>query len=261
MAGQEDRVSQQDSIRAFMAGRAQRPGWTTIPEAHRPGTIADGYQLLAAIHAEVAAGGDRRVGWKVGSTSAAGQKAFAITEPVYAGLFESGRAKTLAEGLARPLIKPSVECEITLVLARPLDGHDLSDAALADAVGSCHISCEIIDNRYGDPMAQGVPSLIADDFFHAAFVIGAEKQDWRTADLGAVEASITIDGTPVFGAARDVLSAFASLRWLAGKRAAAGQPLQAGEIVMTGSITTPTPISLPARSVVMSITGFQTLEA
>jgi 2-keto-4-pentenoate hydratase len=183
---------------------------------------------------------------------------FGLTEPVYAGLFESGRAATLAEALARPLRAPSLECEIAFVLGSPLDGSDLSDAALADAVAHCHIACEIIDNRYGTPLENGVPTLLADDFFHAGYVIGPENPDWRKQKLELVEASIVIDGKVTTGSATDVLSAFASLRWLSAKLAASA-PLAAGDIVLTGSITVPVPITLPARDVTLSIAGFAPL--
>jgi 2-keto-4-pentenoate hydratase len=56
-----------------------------------------------------------------------------------------------------------------------------------------------------------------------------------------------------------VLTAFDSLRWLAGALARNGLSLQAGQTVLTGTLVTPTPVSLPARAVSMGITGFETL--
>ncbi len=247
------------SVDAFVAARAERPGWPGVAPWLRPLSIADGYRLQQAVHAETAARGDRRLGWKVASTTAAGQKTFGITEPARAGLFDSGHAATLAEALARPYAAPSLECEIALVLKAPIIGGDLSDAALADAVGSCHISCEVIDNRYGQPLEAGVPSLIADDFFQAGFVIGAANPAWREQALAEADAAIEIDGKTYAGSARTVLSAFDSLRWLAGKLIEAAQPLQAGEVVMTGAIVGPIAITLPARSVNLSISGFAPL--
>ena len=232
--------------------------WTPIAPALRPATIADGYRLQRLVHERLSASGNPRVGWKIGSTSAAGQRVFGLTEPVYAGLFASGRAVTLVDALARPLRAPSLECEIAFVLGAPLAGSDLSDAMLADAVAHCHIACEIIDNRYGAPLENGVPSLLADGFFHAGYVIGPENVDWRSQPLERAQASITIDGTRTTGAATGVLSAFASLRWLAGKLAGS-EPLQAGDVILTGSITTPVPIAPPARDVTLTITGFAPL--
>jgi 2-keto-4-pentenoate hydratase len=251
----------QENVCAFVQARGRRPGWPGIEERFRPATIHDAYRLQDAVHAQLVAAGDARVGWKVGSTSAAGQHGFGLREPVYAGLFASGRSPSLADALSRPLTRPSLECEIAMMLRRDLDGADpdLSVASITDAIGACHIACEIIDNRYGDPMAVGVPSLIADDFFQAGFVIGAENIGWRTQDLAVVDGFIDIDGQRSTGSARDVLSAFGSLRWLARALARGGLSLRAGEIVLTGTLVTPMPVALPARGVTMGIAGFETL--
>src|SRR5262249_25867975 len=152
----------------------------------RPATIDDGYRLMHAVHDRVEARGDARIGWKVGSTSAAGQRGFGLTEPVYAGLFASNRSPSLGEALSRPLTRPSLECEIAVVLRQGLEGSE-SDQSIKNAVAACHIACEIIDNRYGDPMAVGVPSLITDDFFQAGFVMGPENTAWRTQDVAGAE--------------------------------------------------------------------------
>jgi 2-keto-4-pentenoate hydratase len=251
----------EESVQAFVQARGKRPGWPVIEAQLRPTTIAEAYRLQDAVHGRLAAAGDARVGWKVGSTSASGQRGFGLQEPVYAGLFASDRSASLAEALSRPLTRPSLECEIAVVLRRDLAGADLSTAAITEAIGACHIACEIIDNRYGDPMAVGVPSLIADDFFQVGFVVGAENTAWRTQDLAAAEGFIEIDGERRTGSVRDVLTAVDSLRWLAGALARNGLSLRAGEIVLTGTLVTPTPVSLPARTVSMGISGFETLVA
>jgi 2-keto-4-pentenoate hydratase len=246
----------QQSIQAFVQARTHRPAWSGIEEHLRPKTIEDGYRLQAAVHQRLAAEGDARVGWKVGSTSASGQRGFGLQEPVYAGLFASGRSPSLADALSRGLKNPSLECEIAMVLRRDIDA---ADPDISDAIGACHIACEIIDNRYGDPMAVGVPSLIADDFFQVGFVVGPENTEWRTQDLTTAAGFIDIDGQRKTGSAQDVLNAFDSLRWLAKALARNGLSLRAGEIVLTGTLVTPTPITLPARTVSMGITGFQSL--
>jgi 2-keto-4-pentenoate hydratase len=245
----------QESIQAFVQARTHRPGWPGLEQSLRPTTIEDGYRLQAAIHARLEAEGDKCVGWKVGSTSASGQKSFGIQEPVYAGLLASDRSPSLAHALGRKLTKPSLECEIAMVLRHDIDPA-MSDASIADAIAACHIGCEIIDNHYGDPMALGVPTLIADDFFQVGFVIGPENTAWRTQDLTTAAGFIEIDGQRRTGSVKDVLTAFESLRWLATALACNGLSLRAGEIVLTGTLVTPTPITLPAKAVSMGITGF-----
>jgi 2-keto-4-pentenoate hydratase len=252
---------QGDSIRAFIEARGRRPLPPEIPQLLRPRTISEGYSLQRAIHEHLRADCEQRIGYKVGSTSAAGQRGFGLQEPVYAGIFASGNAPSRADALARPLARPSLECEIALILRADIDGSDpdLSDANIADAVESCHIACEIIDNRYGDPLALGVPSLIADDFFNDSIVIGPANPAWRAQDLANADATLDIDGIRVAGNARDVLSAYASTCWLARSLAAYGIKLLAGEIVMTGSITVPTAVVPSARPITLTISGFAPL--
>jgi 2-keto-4-pentenoate hydratase len=249
----------EESVQAFVQARGKRPGWPDIEARLRPATIAEAYRLQDAVHGRLEAAGDTLVGWKVGSTSASGRRGFGLQEPVYAGLFESDRSASLAEALGRKLTRPSLECEIAVVLRRDLAGADLSTEAITEAIGACHIACEIIDNRYGDPMAVGVPSLIADDFFQVGFVVGAENTAWRTQDLAAAEGFIEIDGERKTGSVRDVLTAFDSVRWLAGALGRNGLSLCAGQIVLTGTLVAPTPVSLPARAVSMGVSGFETL--
>lgn len=251
-----------DSVRTFAEAHAMRPNWPEIDARLRPATIEDGYRLQAAVHDQLAKAGDPRVGWKVASTSAAGQRGFGLSEPAFAGLIASDRSPSLAAALSRPLTRPSVEIEIAVILRHDIDGSDpaLSITSIKDAIGSCHVACEIIDNRYSDPMALGVPSLIADDFFQAGFVIGAENTTWKTQDLENAEGFIEIDGERKTGSVRNVLTVFDSLRWLAGALARYGHKLRAGDIVLTGTLVPPVPVALPARAMSMGITGFGSLD-
>jgi 2-keto-4-pentenoate hydratase len=154
---------------------------------------------------------------------------------------------------------PGLECEVAVRLSATLDARQthLDPDTVRAAIGSCHLACEIIDFRYGDAMALGVPTLIADDFFHAGFVLGPPNPDWHRLDLADLSAAIEIDGNAIPGHSRDVLDPITSLQWLATALAREGRGLQAGEIVLTGTIVTPTRIRLPARSVALSISGFE----
>ncbi|HET6237908.1 MAG TPA: hypothetical protein VFE41_23580 [Acetobacteraceae bacterium] len=250
-----------DAVSAFVASRASRPHWPGVPIALRPTTIAEGYRLQQVIHARLATQDAQRMGYKIGSTSPANQRPWGLQEPVYAGIFTDTHAATLATALARPLLHPSLECEVAFQLGRDIDGADpaLSTTTIIDAIAACHIACEIIDGRYDAPMEIGVPTLLADDFFHASFVLGAAHPSWRTLPYGMLEGAIEIDGARTSGIAGDTLDALTAMLWLARKLAESGIRLQAGEIVLTGSFTKPVPISLPARSVTLTITGFEPL--
>jgi 2-keto-4-pentenoate hydratase len=247
-------------LSGFVAARRRRPGWHQPAAGERPPTEAEAYRLQHAIHGALAAAGIRRVGYKIGSTSAAGQRALGLSEPIYAGIFDATQATSLRDALARPLVAPSLECEIAFVMEADLHGDsDLSNEALRAAVKSAHLACEVIDNRYGAPLEVGIPTILTDDFFHAAFVLGPPQNGWGELLKSDRRGATEIDGTAVHGSTADVLRPFEALRWLVQKLAGHGHNLSAGEIVLTGSLVKPTPIRLPAQSVSIRVEGFGAL--
>jgi 2-keto-4-pentenoate hydratase len=223
--------------------------------------MEEGYRLQKAIHERLDAAGTRLLGYKVGSTTEPGQRIFGITEPAYAGLFSDGNFPDMNTALATPMASPSLECEIAMRLGADLDGakDDLSDSSIIRAIATCHLACEIIDNRYGQPMDVGVPSLLADDWFNVGFVLGPANPKWPDIDLGNRKGEINIDGVAAVGNSNDWLHPIKSVQWLAKKLAQAGRVLRAGDIILTGTIVAPTKIVLPAKSVSVSIEGFGAL--
>jgi 2-keto-4-pentenoate hydratase len=248
-------------IDGFLRTRRARPKWIAIAPELRPKSMEEGYQVQKAIHERLDATGPTLLGYKVGSTTAAGQKIFGIGEPVYAGLFSDGDFPTLGAALANPLTAPSLECEIAMRLGSNLDGArgEITDDETMRAIATCHLACEIIDNRYGDPMAVGVPSLLADDWFNVGFVLGPPNPRWPNLELSNRKGQIEIDGVVATGNSNDWLPPIKSVQWLAQKLAQAGRRLRAGDIILTGTIVAPTKIKLPAKSASISIEGFGTL--
>jgi 2-keto-4-pentenoate hydratase len=249
-----------EDLAGLVAARSSRPGWHALSGEGRPKDQPEAYALQHVIHGALADAGIRRVGYKIGSTAVEGQRALGLSEPIYAGIYDATREPNLRAALALPLVAPSVECEIAFVTGAELRGDgDLSDDALRAAIASAHLACEVIDNRYGVPLDVGIPTILTDDFFHAAFVLGPSQPGWqellRTDRSGIIE----IDGAVVNGSTADVLRPFEALRWLVGKLAQHGRTLGAGEIVLSGSLVKPTAIKLPARTVTIAVDGFGAL--
>jgi 2-keto-4-pentenoate hydratase len=147
-------------------------------------------------------------------------------------------------------IRPGVECELAVRLARDLPPGPCTAEQAADAVGDLVAGIEIVENRYGELLELGVPTLIADQVFHAAAVLGeAAKQDWRSLDIGTLRGRLLVDahqrdegvGTDLMGHPMNCLA------WLAGSSvAAAFGGLKAGQVVMLGSVTPPVWLTGPA---------------
>ena len=212
-----------------------------LPAACRPRDQAEAYATQAALHVSLGARGlGPLAGHKIGCTTPVMQRFLAIGSPCAGGIF----AATIHEGAADlrfdDFLHVGVECEIAVRL-----GADLPAAAapfardrVAAAVDACMAAIEIVDDRWVDYRRVDTPSLIADDFFNAACVLGPPVAGWRTLDLTQVVGVTRINGAEVGrGRGADVMGhPLAALAWLADSLAARDQALSAGDVVLTGSV-------------------------
>ncbi|HEX3350400.1 MAG TPA: hypothetical protein VHS58_20105 [Acetobacteraceae bacterium] len=236
---------------ARIAGRPSGP----LPAGSTPRDLAEGVAMQHALAS--LRGAIPPAGFKIGATAKGMQEYLGLTGPA-AGFMEA--ANLHRSGAALPFAKfrqPGAECEIGLRLATDLpSGRGDLDAARA-AVGEVFPAIEVVENRYGPPPAGdlkaiGTPTLIADQVFHAAAVLGAPF-DWRDVDLAAIGGAISVDGVEQASGLGSALLGhpFAALAWLAGSDvAAAFGGLRAGQVVMLGSVTLPIWFSEPCEVMV-----------
>jgi 2-keto-4-pentenoate hydratase len=230
---------------ALRDARARRLPAGPLPAAIAPADLAQGVAVqlaLAGLYGAVPP-----AGFKIGATAARMRDYLGLTEPL-AGFMAP--AALHASGAVLPFASlrgVGVECEIGLRLAAGLPPGPCTRAAARAAVGEVFAAIEIVENRYGPPpagdlAAVGVPTLLADQVFHAAAVLGAPAAGWQALDLAAVPGRMTVDGREV-GAGRgaDLLGyPLDALAWLAGSPTVAGfGGLRAGQVVMLGSVTPP----------------------
>jgi len=249
-----------DDLTSIAEARKQRPRWHRWSDEMRPTDLEAGYWLQQQVHAALENAGIHRVGYKIASIAVEGQRALGLTEPAYAGIYDLTQMPNLREALALPFVAPSLECEIAFVIGQELNGEsDLSDNGLRAAIGSAHLACEVVDNRYGKPLEIGVPTILTDDFFHSAFILAPAQPGWQELLRRDVAGTIEIDGKVWPGSTAEVMPPFETLRWLVQKLGSHGLTLAAGEIVLAGSLVKPTPVSLPATSVTIAAEGFGAL--
>src|SRR5476649_1905667 len=92
-------------------------------------------------------------------------------------------------------IKPGVECEVAVRLAHDLPPGQYTKETVAAAVGEFVAGIEIVENRYDDLRSLGTPTLIGDQVYHVAAVLGLRGEaDWRAMKLDALRGRILIDG-------------------------------------------------------------------
>lgn len=235
----DDRIG--EAARFLARPRMAGPPTPAAPADLAAATIAEGYAIQHALHAELAAAGlGPCSGHKIGCTTPVMQAYLGIEHPCAGEVFA---ATVLAPGDVMPLQRfhrAGVECEIAARLGADLPararGHGRD--SVADAIESLMAGIELVDDRYADYRALSVPLLIADDFFNAGVVLGPAVTDWRGLDLAAIEGVMTVDGDEVGrGVGADILGhPLNALAWLADHRAEVGMPLRAGEFVMLGSV-------------------------
>jgi 2-keto-4-pentenoate hydratase len=139
-------------------------------------------------------------------------------------------------------LNPGVECEVGLRIGQDLPHGAHTRESVAAAVAEVFPAIEIVEKRYGDLAELGTPTLIADQVFHAAGVLGAPVADWRGVDLGATRGRMTVAGTVRGeGVGADLLGhPLEALAWLAGSDCAREfGGLKAGQVVFLGSVTPP----------------------
>jgi 2-keto-4-pentenoate hydratase len=220
----------------------------TLPTAIAPATAAEGASVQFALAGMV--GAVPPAGFKVGATGKRMQDYLQIDTPVAGFMRREDVYHSHAELRFADFMRPAVECEVAVRLAKDLPpGPCTPDQALA-AVGEFFAGIEIVENRYGDLKQLGMPTLLADQMYHCAAVIGDRPEvDWRSLDIGALHGRISLhDATTDQGVTSDLMGhPLHCLAWLAGSaEAAAFGGLRAGQVIMLGSVTPPIWLSGPA---------------
>ncbi len=183
-------------------------------------------------------------GFKIGATGRRMQAFLGIDHPC-AGFMAAADIHEAPHDLPFANFRsPQVECELAVRLSRDLPPGACSFEQAADAIEAVCAAIEIVENRYGPPpvgdvAAVGLPTVVADQFYHAAAVIGAPVAGWRALDLVGIEGRAAIDGeTRNAGRGGELMGhPLRGLAWLAGSPvAAAFGGLRAGQMVLLGSV-------------------------
>jgi 2-oxo-3-hexenedioate decarboxylase/2-keto-4-pentenoate hydratase len=230
-----------------------------LPEDCRPRDAAQAYAVQLALHARLTARGlGPLAGHKIGCTTPVMQRFLGIDSPCAGGIFAATIHRAPAALRFDGFRHVGVECEIAVRLDADLPAHAAPFTAerVAPAVGACMAAIEVVDDRWVDYKTVDTPSLIADDFFNAACVLGPPVEAWRTLDLTDVLGITRINGAEVGrGRGADVMGhPLAALAWLANHLAARDLQLGAGDVVLTGSVVE-TRWAARGDTVVVSLSG------
>lgn len=220
-----------------------------LPPAIAPGTEAEGSAAQFALARLT--GAVPCAGFKIGATGKRMQEYLGLDGPL-AGFMHAANVFR-GDGTVRfaDCIRPGVECEVAVRLAHDLPPGSYTEIDVAAAVGEFVAGIEIVENRYADLKILGTPTLLADQVYHVAAVLGEQGGvDWHGLDIGALRGRILIDGVERdAGVTSDLMGhPFTCLAFLASSSvAAAFGGLRAGQCVMLGSVTPPIWLDGPAE--------------
>ena len=205
--------------------------------------------------------GEPVAGYKLGYTNQAIRVQMNIFEPNFG---RYGRSALVLPGDPPPpgldrLVHPRIEPEITVFLAHPLRGPAVTPAMAAAAIGTAHLSFEVVDTRYRSYQFT-LCDNIADGSSGACCIVG------ESVDLDRLVAADTATVTLLQGAdplesstITDLWSELCgNLAWLANKLAATDEELAAGSFVMTGALTRAHP-ALRGQTYQARISGLGTI--
>lgn len=216
----------------------------SLPEACRPETIEEGYDVQRALAAHT---GEPVLGWKIAATSAAGQAHLDVDAPLGGRLYQCFCYPDGAVLPAAGLHMRVAEAEFAFRLADDLPprGRDYDVDEVLARVAALHLAVEIPDSRFEDFATVGAPQLVAENACAGLFVLGDVVPEWRTLDLAAQAVSISLNGAlKGRGVGANVLGdPRVALTWLANDRVARDEPLRAAQIVTTGTCLAPVAIA------------------
>ena len=236
-----------------------------LPVEARPRDVDEAYAAQDALHTLMtSAGRGRPVAYKIGCTTPVMQQFLGIESPCAGRVFE--RDVHFQEALfdMSNLLHPGVECELAVFIgSTPEPSADgFTAESVGPAVDAVFPAIEVVDDRWADYKDVSTPSLIADDFFASACVLGEPVALWQSLDLSGVRGRMTINGEQVGeGVGGDIMGhPLNALAWLATHLSERGRQLQAGEIVLLGSIVETKWVSR-GDTVRVEIDGLGTAEA
>jgi 2-keto-4-pentenoate hydratase len=228
-----------NAARTIAAARRSLTPLPPLEAGSAPQDLPQAYRIQEALHAELAPDFGEIVGYKIGCTSAVMQKYLSIPHPCAGGVFAKRVYESGVSLRAASFVRVGVECEIAVRLGRDLEytGTPFTKEDVADAIDAYFPAIEIVDDRYVKWEAMGAPTLVADDFFGAAIVLGKPVSRKQAPDLRTVVGRALINASEVGkGTGADLMGHPNNpVAWLANHLASQGDKLRAGQTIMTGS--------------------------
>ncbi|MFG6115682.1 2-keto-4-pentenoate hydratase [Halobacillus sp. MO56] len=201
-------------------------------------SIDEGYIVQEELVRQKIAEGYQIIGPKMGITSEAKMKQMDVDDPIYGYVFDNMVVEDGDSISISDYIHPKVEPEIGFMLARDLEGPNVTALDVLRATEYVFPAIEIIDSRY-ENFNFTLPDVIADNTSAAGAVFGTYLRKPDELDLDVVGVTLSINGEiQSLGAGAAVLGNPAnSVARLANMLSKKGEKVKAGQPILTGGVT------------------------
>jgi 2-keto-4-pentenoate hydratase len=243
MPGQVDAMA-----RYMWDARRARENYSNLPDALKPGSIAEAYRAQEAYYRLAEPVYGPVGGVKVATTTKVMQQLMGITHPCGGAIFQRTIHASPARIAKNDFVNLRVESEIALELDSdmPVSGAPWTAEAVARHVAGAMPAYELIEDRNAVYTQTNAVSMIVENCWNGGVVIGAPKPV-QPKDIVGITGRQTLNGKPIGeGKSEDP---FATLAWLANLLAERGRELSAGMVVITGSLIPTFSISAGDRAV------------
>jgi 2-oxo-hept-3-ene-1,7-dioate hydratase len=209
-------------------------------------TLEEAYTIQKNVIDRKISAGHKLVGYKIGYTSRAMQKALNINEPDFGVLLDNMMYNDGAEIEAAQFIDPRIEVELAFVLKDRLEGENITMFDVLNATDYVVPALEIIAARSHRKhpetgYTRKVIDTVSDNAGNAAVVIGGRPIKPLDMDLRWCGGILYLNGTiEETGLAAAVLNHPANgICWIAKRFAPHGIALEPGQVLLAGSFTAP----------------------
>jgi len=234
------------SARALAEARRSGRPLAALPA--RPQTIADAHAIQDAT---VAALGEQAAGWKV--AAAAGQ--------VMRGVLVGSRVRASpARFSAKKVPMLGLEAEIAFRFDRALPAREkpYEKDEIAGYVTAL-VAIEVVDTRFASYADTPMIDRLADFISNGGLVAGTVRPDWRTLDLAALKATLSINSVTVVEQVGGHVTRDPFIPAIALVNALRHEGIAQGRVITTGTFTG-LYIAKPGDRVVASFEGFGSAE-
>ncbi|WP_373515213.1 2-keto-4-pentenoate hydratase [Persicitalea sp.] len=225
-----------ESIAADFYHSFYKKEWKGEEYSVRNLSIQEAYEVQDLVAARRIKAGEQIAGFKVGCTSNSIRKQFGLSDPIYGRLFYPHVKHNQASVNWGDYINCAIEPELVIKIGKNLEGRDLSDKELIDAIDYVSPGIEIHEyNFWVNPPT--IQELICSGGIHTGLIIGDQKVSpvglqFKDEVFAVYKNESLITSAPsseIMGGPMD------SLRWLVNLLTGKGLVLEKGSLVIPGS--------------------------